>query len=61
VRAVSPYGEAEFTVKIDSDLRDDSVKIYSGTPGVNFLTPDETSLEGESAINQETRILLEKV
>ena len=61
VRAVSPYGEAEFTVKIDSDLRDDCVKIYSGTPGVNFLTPDETSLEGESAIYQETRILLAKV
>jgi anaerobic selenocysteine-containing dehydrogenase len=35
VRAVSPYGEAEFVVKVDPDLRDDCVMIYSGTPGVN--------------------------
>jgi hypothetical protein len=61
VRAVSPYGEAEFVVKVDPDLRDDCVMIYSGTPGVNYLTPDELSLEGDSAIYQETRILLEVV
>lgn len=61
VRAVSPYGEAEFVVKIDPDLRDDCVKIFSGTPGVNYLTPDELSLEGDSAIYQETRIVLEAV
>ncbi len=61
VRAISLYGEAEFTVRISEDLREDSVMIYSGTPGVNYLTPDELSLEGESAIYQETRIVLEKV
>ncbi len=61
VRAVSPYGEAEFVARISSDLRDDCVMIYSGTPGVNYLTPDELSLEGESAIYQETRVVLEAV
>jgi len=61
VRAISPYGEAEFRVKVNEDLRDDCVMIYSGTPGVNYLTPDALSLEGESAIYQETRIVLEKV
>ncbi len=61
VRAVSPYGSAEFEVKIDEDLREDCVKIYSGTPGVNYLTPAELSIEGESAIYQETRIVLERV
>ncbi len=61
VRAVSPYGAAEFEVKIDANLREDCVMIYSGTPGVNYLTPDELSLEGESAIYQETRIVLEAV
>ena len=61
VRAVSPYGAAEFTVKIDENLREDCVKIYSGTPGVNYLTPDELSLEGESAIYQETRVVLEAI
>ncbi len=59
VRAISPYGEAEFEVRICEDLRPDSVMIYSGTPGVNYLTPDALSLEGESAIYQETRIVLE--
>jgi anaerobic selenocysteine-containing dehydrogenase len=61
VRALSPYGEAEFVVKIDENLRDDCVMIYSGTPGVNYLTPDALSEEGESAIYQETRIVLEKI
>ncbi len=61
IRAVSPYGEAEFEVRISEDLREDCVMIYSGTPGVNYLTPDALSLEGESAIFQETRIVLEKV
>jgi anaerobic selenocysteine-containing dehydrogenase len=61
VRALSPYGEAEFIVKVDENLRDDCVMIYSGTPGVNYLTPDALSEEGESAIYQETRIVLEKI
>ncbi len=61
IRARSPYGEAEFVAKIDPHLRDDCVMIYSGTPGVNYLTPDSLSLEGESAIYQETRIVLSKV
>ena len=61
VRAVSPYGAAEFKVRICEDLRDDCVMIYSGTPGVNYLTPDQLSLEGDSAIYQETRVVLEVV
>ncbi len=61
VRASSPYGEAEFMVKLSDDLREDCVKIYSGTSGVNYLTPDESSLEGDSAIYQDTKIIVTKV
>ncbi len=61
VRAISPYGEATFEVKISEALRDDCVKIHSGTPGVNYLTPDGISLHGDSAIYQDTKITLQKV
>ncbi len=61
VLAVSPYGEYEFCVKIDENLRSDCVLIYSGTVGVNYLTPDEVSIEGDSAIYQDTKIILQKV
>ncbi len=61
VRLVSPWGSAEFCVKICEDLRDDTILIYSGTPGVNLLTPSLLSNEGDSAVYQEVKIQLEKI
>lgn len=57
----SQYGKYEFEVKVDSALRDDTVLIYSGTKGVNYLTPDKLSEEGESAIYQEVKVDVEKI
>ena len=52
----SQYGSYEFEVKVDDALRDDCVLIYSGTAGVNYLTPDKLSEEGESAIYQDVKV-----
>ncbi len=61
VEASSIYGEYRFAVKIDENLRSDCVKIYSGTKGVNFLTPHKPSLEGDSAIYQDVKIIVKRV
>ncbi len=61
VKVASVYGEHIFRVKIDENLRPDCVKIYSGTPGVNYLTPDSSSLEGDSAVFQDVKVSLKKV
>jgi anaerobic selenocysteine-containing dehydrogenase len=61
VIASSIYGSHSFEVKVDDRLRDDSVLIYSGAKGVNFLTPDKLSDEGEGAIYQDVRVVLERL
>ncbi len=61
VRLSSEYGSAEFRVRISDALRPDTLMIYSGTPGVNYLTPDLLSNEGESAVYQEVKIKVEKI
>ncbi|MEA3371464.1 MAG: molybdopterin-dependent oxidoreductase [Campylobacterota bacterium] len=52
----SENGEVTLPVKINSDLRDDCVLIYSATEGVNNLTTSKHSDEGKSAIFQENRV-----
>jgi len=54
----SKNGKVELKVKISSDLRDDSILIYSGTKGVNNLTSSKHSYEGKSAIFQEDKVQL---
>ncbi len=61
VRIVSKYGAFEFEVEVDDALREDSILIYSGTHGVNYLTPDKLSEEGESAVFQDVKVQLEKI
>ena len=61
VEAKSEYGCAVFEVKISDDLRDDMIKICSGVPGVNSLTPSKKSDEGDSAVFQEVKIKLNKI
>ncbi|MDH4944167.1 molybdopterin-dependent oxidoreductase [Sulfurimonas sp. C5] len=56
IKITSVNGELALKVKINEDLRDDCVLIYSGTPGVNNLTSSKHSLEGKSAIFQETMV-----
>jgi anaerobic selenocysteine-containing dehydrogenase len=61
VRIVSEYGEVELPVKVSENIRSDSVLIYAGTPGVNYLTPPIKSPMGKSACYQEVKITLERV
>lgn len=60
VLLTSPSGSVEMEVKYDERLRQDCLLIYSGTPGVNFLTPAVLSYEGESAVYQEHTIKVEE-
>ncbi|WP_300365539.1 molybdopterin-dependent oxidoreductase [Hydrogenimonas sp.] len=61
VRIVSEHGSVELPVKTSDDIREDSVLIYAGTPGVNYLTPPMMSLMGKSACYQEVKVTLEKI
>ncbi len=57
----SSYGECQLVAQIDTNLRADCISIPSGTIGLNFLTPDIISQEGNSACFQEIKITIEKV
>jgi len=61
VRVYSEYGENNFIVKLDEDMRDDSILINSNTIGVNFLTPSTISEEGDSACYQEVKVKVKRV
>lgn len=61
VRLASPQGSVIMKVRHDDWLRSDSVLIYSGTPGVNVLTPAFLSYDGECAVYQEHKIKVEKI
>ncbi len=56
----SPSGFAEMDVRWDERLRYDCILIYSGTPGVNNLTPSILSYEGDSAVYQEFKLKVTK-
>ena len=57
----SEYGEVELKVKNSIDLREDSLMIYSGTKGVNNLTPSIISEEGEGACYQEVKLKIKEL
>lgn len=59
LRIVSTTGSVELTARHDTRVRSDCVLIYSGTPGVNYLTPSLLSYEGENAIYQENKVRVE--
>ncbi len=56
IKISSTNGEVVLKVKINEDLRDDCVLIYSGTPGVNNVTSSKHSLEGKCAVFQENMV-----
>ncbi len=58
VEISSKYGKYQFIVKIDDNLRDDSLFIESGVIGLNFLTPNLHSDEGYNAIYQELKVII---
>jgi anaerobic selenocysteine-containing dehydrogenase len=59
VRVSSAVGSVELELRHDARLRPDCVLIYSGTPGVNYLTPSRQSEEGENAVFQDEKIKVE--
>jgi len=61
IRVSSEYGEHEFTVKFNEDLRLDCVLITNNTEGVNYLTPSILSEEGDNACYQEVKVKIERI
>ena len=61
IRLSSEYGEYDFIVKHNDDIRSDSVVITSNTLGLNTLTPSIVSNEGENACYQEVKVTIESV
>jgi len=56
----SDYGSAKFTIKIDKNLRNDTLMCYCGNRNYNFLTPSMVSLKGDNAVFQELKVSLKK-
>jgi anaerobic selenocysteine-containing dehydrogenase len=61
VKVFSEHGEHNFIVKNSEDIREDSVLITANTIGVNFLTPNIISEEGNSACYQEVKVKVKKL
>lgn len=61
VMITSENGSTTFKVKNDSSLREDCVLIYAGTKNLNILTSSKKSLEGNSAVYQESKVKIQKV
>ncbi len=59
LRIVSSTGSVELAAMHDARLRRDCLLIYSGTPGVNNLTPSLLSYDGENAVYQENKVKVE--
>jgi anaerobic selenocysteine-containing dehydrogenase len=61
IKVYSIWGEYEFIVKHSKSMRIDTVLIPANTIGVNYLTPNILSEEGDSACYQEVKVKLYKV
>jgi hypothetical protein len=60
VKVTSSYGELIADVMNDDRLRNDCILIYSGTKGVNNLTPSIKSIDGDGACFGEVKVKIEK-
>jgi anaerobic selenocysteine-containing dehydrogenase len=60
VEISSQNGTVCLKVKNSTDLREDSLLIYSGTKGVNNLSSSKHSYEGKSAVFQENKVKISK-
>jgi len=61
VKISSVSGSVILKAKLSHDVRDDCVLIYSGTKGINNLTPSFHSYSGKTACYQENQVILESV
>ena len=59
ITITSSVGSVQLKVKLNDDLREDCILIYSGTPGVNNLTSSKHSYEGKAASYQEERVTIQ--
>lgn len=59
LRLRSETGSVTLPLRHDARLQEDCVLIYSGTPGVNNLTPAVLSFEGKNACYQANKIKVE--
>ena len=59
VKISSPYGEANFEVKINDDVKDECAFFYTGNKKTNYLTPNKEDEESSSAMFQEVLIEIE--
>lgn len=57
----SVHGEQAFIAKNSKDLREDCILIYSGSVGLNRLTPPLASQEGEGACYQDVKVTLKRL
>ena len=55
----SKYGNAQFIVKIDDDIKEDCAFFYSGNKKVNYLTPSEEDESSFSVMYQEVLVEIE--
>ena len=61
VELKSDYAKASFSIKIDKNLRNDTLMCYTGNRYYNVLTPSIASFEGKSAVYQELKVTIKKV
>ena len=59
VRIISPYGESNFIVKLNEDIKDGCAFFYSGNKKTNYLTPNKADEESFSAMFQEVLLEIE--
>jgi len=59
VKITSPYGEANFIVKIDEDIKEQCAFFYAGNKKTNYLTPNKADEESFSAMFQEVLLEIE--
>ena len=57
----SENGSVVLKVKNSDTVRNDTLVIFSGTPGVNKLTSSKHSYEGKNAVFQENRVKIRKL
>ena len=50
------YGKANFTIRLNDDVKKDCILIYAGAKQVNYLTPNKSDEEASSAIYQEVLV-----
>jgi anaerobic selenocysteine-containing dehydrogenase len=59
VKISSSYGEANFIVKLNEDIKNECAFFYTGNKKTNYLTPNKADEESSSAMFQEVLLEIE--